>query len=358
MSGLLVKPTFGRLVVFLWLLVVVSVSSEAGARPGWVTALAASPERVREGRLWYLISSAILVDRPVVLSLVFFGALAALALGICGMRTFWTSAVLGQVVATLLVYCFVGVARWLVAGAFDSSIESPDYGVSTISAAWLGSIAAVAWCRRGRSSVGRLSIALSCIAVGLFAYSVRPEVTVLSSEHLIAFSLGILAAAPAVWQRLLSDAYRRRLHRFPVAIAMALGLFVAIIAAPTGLAALRHEIALHLPPTGGRCASDWNHFSAASRPRVPERSASIVWVGTTRLFANGHPAISVNYCRFAFIGGSKVVGVLGVWRHGGIVAWISTVSPRPSLPLSGDAVLRGNGQIRLVRSRRQVVLAS
>lgn len=191
-------PWLGRLLAVVWLGAVAIVSIAAGARADWVRALAASPDRVGDGKLWYLIWSAALVDRPVVLSLVSFLALAALALTTCGTRTFWWSAILGQVLATLLVYAFIGVARSMVAGAFDSSVASPDYGVSTISAAWLGSVATVAWRRRGRSRTGKLSIGLSCVAVGLFAYSVRPQVTILSSEHVVAFALGVIAATPVL----------------------------------------------------------------------------------------------------------------------------------------------------------------
>src|ERR1700680_599171 len=130
--------------------VVAGVSSTAHARVGWVEALAASPERIREGKIWVLFSSAALIDHPLVLSLLCFVALAGLTLWICGPRLFWSSALLGQIAATLLVYVFIGAARWIVPGAFDSSVTAPDFGVSAISAAWLGSLAAVGWRRHER----------------------------------------------------------------------------------------------------------------------------------------------------------------------------------------------------------------
>src|SRR5258707_9512064 len=97
-----------------WIVAVVNVSLAADARPGWVSALAASPARVRDGKLWFLFSSAVWVDRPVVLSLLSFAALAAFALIVCGPRAFWWSAFLGQVAATMLVYVFIGATRWIV----------------------------------------------------------------------------------------------------------------------------------------------------------------------------------------------------------------------------------------------------
>jgi len=115
LEGALVRPWVARVLAVVWLVAVVCVSIAAGARPDWVRALAASPARVGEGKLWFLVSSAVLVDRPVVLSLLSFAVLATLALTACGSRTFWWSAILGQVVATLLVYVFIGAARRIVA---------------------------------------------------------------------------------------------------------------------------------------------------------------------------------------------------------------------------------------------------
>src|SRR5207302_7400054 len=141
-----------------------------------------------------------LVDHPIGISLVFFVALATLVLAFCGVSTFWWAAFLGQVAATLLVYAVIGAVRWFVPAALESVVASPDYGVSTISAAWLGASAATGWQARGRTTIGRFSIALSCATVGVFAYTVRPGLGVLSSEHLVAFGLGIASASPGLWR--------------------------------------------------------------------------------------------------------------------------------------------------------------
>ncbi len=200
----------------LWVGAVVALSVAAEARAKWIASLAASPERIREGKLWFLLSSGMLVDRPVMISAICFVALAALALCVCGNGVFWTSALLGQVAATLLVYAVIGAIRWIIPGALESTIVSPDFGVSTISAAWLGSIAAVCWRRRGGSAVRKLWISASCIAVGLFAYSLRPEVNILSSEHLVAFALGVGAATPGFWRRAADVTLERPLARAPL----------------------------------------------------------------------------------------------------------------------------------------------
>jgi hypothetical protein len=375
--GAIFRPWFARLLVGVWLVAVVSVSIVAGARPDWVKALAASPDRVREGKVWFLVWSAVLVDRPVVLSLVSFAVLAALVLIVCGARILWWSAILGQVVATLLVYVFIGAAGWIVAGAFGASLASPDYGVSTISAAWLGSIATVAWRRRGRSTVGKVSIALSCIAVGLFAYSVRPDVTVLSSEHLVAFALGVAAAIPGMWTRAVDLACRRpwvraralfdsiavgRTNPIAAAILILVPLLVAITAAPIGLAALREQLATHLNPTLSRCTSDWNQLHGVSRP--PVRNVSLVSLATTRQIiptgfaSEARPPVWARYCRYAFVEKQRVLIVVGLWRRGRVERWSVSLDPHAHGPAASNALLERNGRLRLLNHTGRLVLSS
>jgi hypothetical protein len=79
---------FERLLALAWVVAVVGVSVSANGRASWVRALAASPDRIREGKLWFLFSSAALVDHPLVLSLVCFVALAGLAHAVCEQRVF------------------------------------------------------------------------------------------------------------------------------------------------------------------------------------------------------------------------------------------------------------------------------
>jgi hypothetical protein len=331
-----------------WALAVVGVSVAAHGRPGWVEALAASPARVGEGKAWFLFSSAVLVDRPLAASLVSFLALAILAFVVCGARTFWWSAFLGQVVATLLVYVVIGAVRRLVADAFDSVMAAPDYGVSTISAAWLGSTAAVAWRRRGRSRVGKTSIAVSCLAVGLFAYSIRPDVTILSSEHIVAFVLGVACAAPRRWSRMLRAAtsVRRLDATAATGIAVVL-LVVAIAATPSALATLRAQIAVHLRPTVSRCARDWNRQTNAPRLRVVHRPVDAVAIAAARapLAGTQRPVRWAEYCRYTFSGRRGTIFVLGRWQRGRVQSWRTIVEARGRAPVRADAALRADGRV-------------
>lgn len=349
-----------------WVAVVVAVSVSAGGRPSWVRALAASPARVREGKVWFVLTSAALVDHPVVLSLLSFCALAVLALNVCGSRVFWWSAFLGQVAATLLVYAFIGMARWVVPGVFDLSVVSPDYGVSTISAAWLGAVAAVMWRRRASSRAGKAAIAASCVSVGMFAYTVRPEVTVLSSEHLVAFALGVVAASPSLvrilWRRPL-DALRslrqsltgKHGNRARTAVA-AFAVTLTITAAPAGVAALRHRIDALLPPTVTRCTINWNRPRGALL-RVPIGDVSRVSIGVARLVAARH-RVRAEYCRFIFAGRARVARVVGLWRHGRVIRWTVAVAWAGARVVKPNAALLRTGRLRLLGSKHRLVLSS
>ncbi len=364
---------FERLLALALVVAVVGVSVSAHGRVDWVRALAASPDRIREGKLWFLFSSAALVDHPLVLSLVCFVALAALARAVCEPRVFWLSAFFGQVIATLLVYVLVvGSVRLVVPGAFDSVVAAPDYGVSAISAAWLGSIATVAWRRRERSRAGKLSIALCCFAVGLFAYSERPDLSVLSSEHLVAFALGIGVATPEWRSAMFSATWRwplaasrasfaamrvKRLDPFSVAAMLFALVVLAIAEAPTALATFREQVAVHLHPTVSRCAADWNLSSRGPRLRVAGREADRVSIQTFRLVlsresdATREPAKWADYCRYTFNEPDRPNVVLGLWRQGRVKSWHNPTSGAAAGSVANwNATLQPDGRLRLLHS--------
>src|SRR5437867_3106039 len=126
-----------------------------GAVP--LASLAASPREVADGRLWLLVSSGAIAADPLLWSLLSFCALAFLTLALCGGRILWFAAFTGQTFSTLLGYSLIGLARLVEPSAFQRLVSAPDYGLSAISAAWLGAIAAVEW-RKRRESVGRAAI--------------------------------------------------------------------------------------------------------------------------------------------------------------------------------------------------------
>lgn len=169
------------------------IGTTCAALAGAVSAgtLAATPSRVAEGRLWLLMSSAFVADRPVAVCLASFVGFALVALAVCGGGAFWLAAVLGHVGSTLLVYVLVAFARLVEPGTHHRLLDTPDFGVSAIQAAWLGAVAAALWERSaGRRSL-HVAIALGCGVVGLIAWRVRPDLTLLDLDHPFAFAIGI-----------------------------------------------------------------------------------------------------------------------------------------------------------------------
>lgn len=177
-------------------LVAVVCSLTALQRVGAVplASLTASPREVADGRLWLLISSGTIAADPLLWSLLSFCGLAFLTLAFCGWRILWFAAIAGQTFSTVLGYSIICLARFVEPGAFQRLVSAPDYGVSAISAAWLGAIAAVGWRARGES-IGRATIVVACVAVACLAWFVRGRgFDVLDSEHVFAFAIGIGAA--------------------------------------------------------------------------------------------------------------------------------------------------------------------
>ena len=159
-----------------------------------LSVLAASPHAVGEARLWSLLTSALLVQSPLFWSLASFALLGALTLKVCGTRVLLISALAGHVASTLLVYALLALARTFDPRAFEALLSAPDYGVSAISAAWLGAIASVSWRARGRTLRGKIGTALAVLATALFGWTLRRHVSFLDLEHVVAFGIGIMVA--------------------------------------------------------------------------------------------------------------------------------------------------------------------
>jgi hypothetical protein len=178
----------------LFLLVVTGLTVAAARVPGVEVALAASARDVLRGQVWRLLTSGLIAERPVAASVVSFGLLASLTLVLCGRRTLWLSALAGNVGSALLAYLAIGAIRLAEPGSMAAEWRARDFGVSAISAAWLGAISATGW-RARRSATARGAIASSCLGIGIFAYILHPGITLLASEHVTAFAIGALVAA-------------------------------------------------------------------------------------------------------------------------------------------------------------------
>lgn len=193
-------------------IVVSAVTGAEHARLIPLSFLAASPHGLAEARIWPLLTSALLVQSPIFWSLVSFGLLCALALAVCGGRVLWISALAGHVASTVLVYTLLALVRTVEPHAFAAVQTAPDYGVSAISAAWLGAIASVAWRARDSTLRGRIGTILAVAATALFGWMLRRHLSVLDLEHVVAFGIGV---AVAVRLSQSAHAARRKLEAVP-----------------------------------------------------------------------------------------------------------------------------------------------
>jgi hypothetical protein len=169
---------------------VVTAGTIAGLVP--LPALASTPRETAKGKVWLLLTSALVADRPIAAELLAFAGFATVVLFLVGPRILWWSAILGHVGSTLTVYGFVGGVRVFVPSAFASILSVEDYGMSAVIAAWIGVVAAVAW-RRRRAALARLCVVTFCATSALIAEVLSPGVTVLDGEHLVAFTIGVAA---------------------------------------------------------------------------------------------------------------------------------------------------------------------
>ena len=190
-AGAAPRPWRGLVPVVVLVAVVSSLTAlqRVGAVP--LASFASSPREVADGRVWLLVTNGVVAADPLVWSLLSFCGLAIAMLALCGWRVLWVAALLGQTVSTVLGYSIIGAARLADPGTFQRLVSAPDYGVSAISAAWLGAIAAVAW-RTRRESLARAAIVIGCVLAGVLAWFVRGRgLDVLDSEHFVAFAIGV-----------------------------------------------------------------------------------------------------------------------------------------------------------------------
>jgi hypothetical protein len=174
---------------------VIALTVATASRALRVDALASSPSKIDHGKVWVLFTSALVVQHPILISLASFIALGALVILVCGTQLFWIVGVVGHIGSTVLAYSAVAAVRAFDPGSYQALLTRPDYGVSAISAAWLGAVAAAAWRQRGQTTRGRIAIGLAVLAVAAFAYMIRGGITILDSDHVIAFTIGVAIVA-------------------------------------------------------------------------------------------------------------------------------------------------------------------
>jgi hypothetical protein len=177
---------------------VVASALTAASRFGPVPllSLAATPRAVAQGKVWLLLTSGVIADRPEVVSLLAFALVGLATLVICGWRMLWLTAVVGHVASTVFVYLALALIRLVAPTAFESVLSLPDYGVSAAIAAWIGAVAAIGW-RRHPARAQRAVVIAGCVGATVIGWFCDPQLTVLDAEHIVAFGLGAaLAVVP------------------------------------------------------------------------------------------------------------------------------------------------------------------
>jgi hypothetical protein len=162
-----------------------------------LSSIASSPAAVGEGKVWLLVSSAVIADRPAIVSLLGFWIVAFAACALCSARVVAGVAAGGHLLSALAIYCLIGLARLAQPGAFAAVMHVSDYGLSAILFAWIGVIASVMWQRHPGPTGHVLVVAgsLVCAGVGLLF---RPDLTFLDTEHVVAYAFGALLASERV----------------------------------------------------------------------------------------------------------------------------------------------------------------
>ena len=113
-----------------------------------VRELACAPATLVAGKLWTLLSSALIIQGPAIPQLLMTAALAAALVRACGGAVFWLVAAVGHVGATLLAYAGIGLVYLVERSTAEGVVHAPDYGISAVWAAAFGALAVVAM-RRG-----------------------------------------------------------------------------------------------------------------------------------------------------------------------------------------------------------------
>jgi hypothetical protein len=348
--------------VVLFLACVGSLTVAGSLRPELAASLAASPARLLQGKVWLLISSGLLAEHPLGASIVSFTLLALLALTVCGLRRFWWAAFCGHVGSTIVVYAAIWLMRLSRPRAFSSVFGSPDYGVSAVSAAWLGAIAAVGWRIRGRSKGGRAAIVLSCIAVALFAYTARPGITIIAAEHVLAFAFGVLVAVVSPgpgrditalrslaaasgdasgWVVRLLPRPVRSLDPLVLVTFVTAAVVIAGSAMPSAVAALGEAIARPSGPSAAGCATAWNHSLSEHLLELGHAPVLVVPSSTRGTSATGRN-VRLDFCAYVFPHGSgRQIAVVGRWRRGKVIDWRSKTATPDELPTNAVASRAG-----------------
>lgn len=160
-------------------LVAVAVIQATGA-PDWQS-LAASPDKIADGRLWLLLSSGLVIDGVPWLQFAVLAIVLALAYARVGAARLWAAGLIAHIGSALLAYAGIGVLNVLGVDTGTVSHEL-DYGVSVLLAGELGVIAV--------SGGKRAALLVGVLGVAGFGIGLADSSALANAEHLLGFALG------------------------------------------------------------------------------------------------------------------------------------------------------------------------
>ncbi len=307
--------------------------------------LAASPHAVAHGRLWLLLTSGLVVDHPVVVSLLSLTAFALVTAAVCGARTTVLAGLCGHILSTVLVYVAIALMRLGQPYAFGGALRRADYGVSAVCASWLGATAATLWV--SRSPRARPLILAACAAVTAFAYTLHPDHSIIASEHVFAFGVGVMLAAPQLRRAAIRAVGTRVVGPWRAAgLDPVLGLVVgatfvvgAVAVSPTAFGTVTSLLA-DRPASVSRCLAAWNRSWSAPRGRVGRERPAYARVALADRRTHGR---RFRDCSIVFYGGRGTIAVRGHWSHGRVSGWHSRHELRPPKPPANARVVHAAG---------------
>ena len=154
--------------------------------------LHSSAERVAEGDVWLLLTSALnVVPELDIPQWILLAASITVVVWRCGPKLWWSVALAGHVGAALISYLVIGLAVAIGSGSADTTAAESDYGISIILAATLGALAASGFAvpSSARTRGDRVSIVLGLIGLaGMIAFSVGWY----DMQHVIGYAIGFV----------------------------------------------------------------------------------------------------------------------------------------------------------------------
>jgi hypothetical protein len=160
--------------------------------------VALTPAALADGKVWLLVTSALLVSGPALLELGGVSLSAALLVRREGAAAFWRAAAAGHVGGTLVAYTGVCLLWLADRTTVDGVVNDRDFGVSGVWLGVLGALFASAWRpRAGPRGQREHAVMLLCATGAVIGAVFFPPLS--GAEHALAFVTG--TAVQLAWRK-------------------------------------------------------------------------------------------------------------------------------------------------------------